>query len=335
MGAEQSDRSSARRIPADAFPGDHAPIRHDVEIEGRVQVAFEWNAAARGAEPTLLLVHATGFHARVWDRVVLALGDRHVVAIDQYGHGRSEGEPVTHWRRFVDTLAAMVDRLGVPEGAVGVGHSMGGHALVGVTASAPAAFGRLVLIDPVIAEPSSYRDDGGSLPGRGPSPVSKRKRIFASREAMWRRFVDRHPYALFREDVVRDYCHYGLLERAAPDGEGAWALACAPEMEASVYTTSRTNAAIFEAVARAALPVAILRASPGPEGGPIDFATSPSWPGLVDAFPNARERHLPELTHFMPMQDPGFVARAILNPDAVLERRLDPAPSPSRAEYPA
>ncbi len=331
MGARQESEKTARRPPAEAFPGARAPLRHDVDVDGHMQVAFEWNPASRGEAPTLVLVHATGFHARLWDRVVLALGDRHVVAIDQHGHGRSEGEPVEHWGTFVDGLAAMIDGLGIPAGAVGVGHSMGGHALVGVAARKPDAFERLLLIDPVIADPESYSVGGGSLPGRGPNPVAKRKRYFESPEAMWRRFVDRHPYALFREDVVMDYCRYGLLERAEADERGAWELACPPEVEASVYTTSRTNAAIFDAVSAAVLPIAILRASPGAEGGPIDFAVSPTWPGLVDAFPNARERHLPELSHFMPMQDPGFVAQAILHPGAILDGRVDPAPSPSRA----
>ena len=44
----------------------------------------------------------------------------------------------------------------------------------------------------------------------------------------------------------------------------------------------------------------------------MDFSASPTWPGLVDTLADARERLLPELTHFIPMEDPGLVARAIL-----------------------
>ena len=44
--------------------------------------------------------------------------------------------------------------------------------------------------------------------------------------------------------------------------------------------------------------------------------------------------HVGELTHFMPMQDPDFVARAILEPQAVLEGRVDPVVLPSRAAPP-
>jgi hypothetical protein len=44
----------------------------------------------------------------------------------------------------------------------------------------------------------------------------------------------------------------------------------------------------------------------------MDFRYSPTWPGLVDEFRHAREVHLPDETHFLPMEHPDLAARFIL-----------------------
>ena len=80
-------------------------------------------------EASLLLAHATGFHARCWDQVIAHLGERHVIAVDQRGHGRSDKMPITDWRVLGEDLDALVRALELRD-LVGVGHSMGGHAMV-------------------------------------------------------------------------------------------------------------------------------------------------------------------------------------------------------------
>ena len=89
-------------------------------------------------------------------------------------------------------------------------------------------------------------------------------------------------------------------------------LACSPESEASVYMTSRTNPAVYDAIRALEIPVMILRAKRPPvDRDLMDFSSSPTWPGLVDEFRNGRERHLTEHTHFIPMEDPDLVARYV------------------------
>jgi pimeloyl-ACP methyl ester carboxylesterase len=44
----------------------------------------------------------------------------------------------------------------------------------------------------------------------------------------------------------------------------------------------------------------------------MDFTASPTWPDLAKQFPNAQDVYLPDLTHFIPMQDPGLVADFML-----------------------
>jgi pimeloyl-ACP methyl ester carboxylesterase len=72
---------------------------------------FEWQRELQGPEATILLVHATGFHSRVWDQVIRRLGKRHVISLDQRGHGRSQKTEITHWKVFGRDLAAFVREL--------------------------------------------------------------------------------------------------------------------------------------------------------------------------------------------------------------------------------
>jgi hypothetical protein len=81
--------------------------------------------------------------------------------------------------------------------------------------------------------------------------------------------------------------------------------------------TSRTNAAVYDSIRALEIPVLILRAkAPPSERDVMDFACSPTWPGLVHEFRDGREVHLAEYTHFLPMQAPELVARYVLGEEA-------------------
>ena len=53
----------------DAPSSPDTPQLHRVQANGITMAYFDWRAILRGLQPTLLLVHATGFHGRVWDQV--------------------------------------------------------------------------------------------------------------------------------------------------------------------------------------------------------------------------------------------------------------------------
>ena len=239
------------------------------------------------------------------------LGERYIISVDQRGHGRSQKTEITHWEVFGRDLAAFVRELDLRD-VLGVGHSMGGHAMTEAAAAHPGRFRRLVLIDPVIASPGDYRDGGWMISSLGGQnhPTAKRKNHFASIDEMFERFRDRKPYACFDPSALRDHCQYGLLP--APDGDG-YILACPPEIEASIYMTSRTNAAVYASIRAIELPVLILRAKRPPlDRDVMDFTSSPTWPELVHEFQDGREIHLAEHTHFLPMEAPELVARYVL-----------------------
>jgi len=300
-------------VPAEgATPEAHAePALHRLRLNECELAYFERHPELADRGPTLLLVHATGFHARVWDQIIARLPAVHSIALDQRGHGRSESPPIEHWRILGEDQAALVEALGLHD-IVGVGHSMGAHAMIDAAATCKDRFRRLVLIDPVVADRASYFDESSpwQLSEGEMHPAAKRRNRFGSVEEMVERLKDRSSFPRFDPRIFRDYCEHGLVP--AEDGEGL-VLACPPDVEASVYMTSRTNGGVFDSARSLEIPVLVLRAQ-APSGemvGPMAFSTSPTWPGLVDEFPNGREIHYPDKTHFLPMEIPDEVAALI------------------------
>lgn len=281
------------------------PTRKSIAVNGIDLCYFEWSPTRQTkGEAPLVFAHATGFHARVWDAVIERLGDRLIYSLDLRGHGRSGGEPITDLRQFSDDIIGFVDALEIT-GAIGVGHSMGAHTLLQAAFERAAAFSRLVLFDPVILAPEFYAPAHAPNTPDAPHPASKRKRKFDSPEAMMQRFQDRDPYKLFEPRVLADYCKYGLLPRA--DGEG-YELACAPEMEASVYDSGRSNPAILETAKAVQIPALIVRAK---QTELRDFKSSPTWPQLAAIMPEGEDLYRPDRTHFHPFEDPKDAALII------------------------
>ncbi|MFM7349282.1 MAG: alpha/beta hydrolase [Erythrobacter sp.] len=279
-----------------------APQTRFFPVEGTELAAHHW-AGPDGAVP-LIFAHATGFHGRVWDAIVERLPAHPAWALDLRGHGLTHGGPIDDWRVMARDVASVLDQAGVT-GAVGIGHSMGAHTLLQVAADHPEAFARLVLFDPVILAPEFYAPGTPLYTADNPHPAIRRKRDFASAEAMIERFASRDPYDLFDPKVFEDYCRHGLVP--ASSGEGL-DLACAPEVEASVYASSRSNGAILEAARRVTIPVLVVRAQHTTLN---DFKSSPTWPELANILPQGTDLYRQDMTHFHPFQDPADAARII------------------------
>ncbi len=161
-----------------------------------------------GADPPLLFAHATGFHGRAWDVVARQLPGRRRIAVEVRGHGRSsKPEPPYLWRDFGRDIVAVAEALDV-RGALGVGHSMGGHSTVCAAALRPETYSALLLIDPTIMPRELY----GTAPPDA-SFIEKRRNVFPSAEAMVERFQNRLPFSRWHPQALRDYCEFGILER--------------------------------------------------------------------------------------------------------------------------
>ncbi|WP_296719004.1 alpha/beta hydrolase [Erythrobacter sp.] len=286
-----------------------APTTRTYGVNGIDLAVHEWPAAPASPShaldaPPLVFAHATGFHGRVFDTIIAQFPAHAAYAIDLRGHGQSGGGPIADWRLVASDVAGFLEQAQI-SGAIGIGHSMGAHTLLQVAADHPSEFSRLVLFDPVILAPDYYTGPEALFTADNPHPASRRKRDFASPEAMMERFRARDPYCLFDARVFEDYCRHGLVPAAS--GEG-YELACAPEVEASVYASSRSNGAILEAAKTVMLPVLVVRAK---ASDLTDFKSSPTWPELAAILPQGEDLYRPDRTHFHPFEDPEDAARII------------------------
>jgi pimeloyl-ACP methyl ester carboxylesterase len=290
------------------------PRQDVVAVAGAELCYFDWPCIDSGADTgTTLLTHATGFHARVWDQVIAALPEplrsQRIIAWEARGHGRSSKRGPFDWNTCGQDLVAFIDALDL-EHVVIAGHSMGGHLAVLAAIARPQRIQRLVLIDPVIPPPPA-EPRPGPLMDAATHPVARRRNLWDGAGHMIEHFAGRAPYSLWQRAVLEDYCRHGLLPN--PDGAG-YVLACPPLIEATFYSHSPfTSDQIYGPLGSVRQPVLVVRArrSTSGERQQMDFSNSPTWPDLAQALPNARDVYLPDLTHFIPMQDPALTARLI------------------------
>jgi pimeloyl-ACP methyl ester carboxylesterase len=254
-------------------------------------------------------VHATGFHARCWDQIIARLAENDCFAMDLRGHGLSaKTDPPLKWRDAGSDAAGVASALGI-QNAIGIGHSMGGHSLCVAAANNARMFSCLILIDPVIQKEKYYRSADEPSPDYTTHPVARRRNRWASAQEMYDRYKDRPPFDRWNKAVLKDYCSYALTP--ANDKEG-FVLACTPVFEAAIYAESvAPDALIYEDLKKIEIPVLIMRLGVTRDDSELNFDMSPTNPNLVSSFKNATDIHIPEYTHFMPMENPELVADRI------------------------
>jgi pimeloyl-ACP methyl ester carboxylesterase len=261
-----------------------------------------WDFPGEPGAPTVLFCHATSFHGRSWDGIVARLpGAWRAVALDLRGHGRSTASPKhpVLWKDFGRDVALAAEKLDL-RGAIGVGHSMGGHATAYAAILRPVTFAGMLLLDPVIRPSARY-----GKPWFEDHYARRRRNAWSSWEKMFERFKSRPPFDAWDPRMLEDYCRHALK-----GGE----LACSPEYEASIYEqSSQTDCDLGDELSKIRCPVIVMRSHIDPgEGDVPDMNWSPCDPLLAQRLPNAVDRKIP-IGHFIPMEAPDRVAEEIRN----------------------
>jgi pimeloyl-ACP methyl ester carboxylesterase len=266
---------------------------------GEVKLAvWEWP----GDSPALLFAHATGFHGRCWDHIVRRFPGRRMLSLEFRGHGRSSiPAPPIPWPEFAKDVLAVARHFDL-HGAIGVGHSMGGHSLVSAAIADSAIFSALVLVDPVIMARAYYH-----APPPDSAYIARRRNRFASADEMFERFRARLPFSAWRPEALRNYCAYGLR----PDGD-AFVLACPPAVEAAIYAgCNAPENDLYASMPRVKIPVTVLRAGTTKQTAALDLNASPTGPEVAACFRHGRDVFLPHHNHYIPMEAPELVEAEI------------------------
>ncbi len=259
-----------------------------------------------GSGTPVLAAHATGFNGLAWAPLARALEGCHAVAPDFRAHGGSavRRDADLDWDRFADDVLATVDGLGwdaTGDGIrpVGIGHSMGGAALLLAELRRPGTFAGLWVFEPIIFPPE-LRATAGSVDNPLSVGARRRRPAFSSRDAAFSTYGSKPPMNSFTPEALAGYVAAGFVDVA----DGTVRLACEPEDEARIYTTASTCTA-FERLGSVACPVAVVRGvvegfSPARIAGPA-----------AEALAHGRLVAHDELSHFGPMEDPVGLAAEI------------------------
>lgn len=254
-----------------------------------------------GSGRPTLLCHATGFHGAVWEPLAGALGaGLERWAIDFRAHGQSTVPPghTLDWTGFGEDVLAVVDALDLPAGEIlGVGHSMGGAALVLAEQARPGTFAGLWLYEPITPPAGVFPPSEGR--NAMATAAARRRPVFPSHAEAVANFAAKPPLHVLRADALDAYVRHGF----ALGEDGAVHLACRPDDEAQIYRGGGAHHA-FDHLGEVTCPVVV--ACGRDEPGPALFAQP-----VADALPHGRlERHAP-LGHFGPLEAPEICANAI------------------------
>ncbi len=250
-----------------------------------------------GVGPTLVLSHATGFHARVYDAMARHLAERfRCVGLDYRAHGDSSvpASETFDWHGYGDDALAFTRHLDTRP-LFGFGHSMGGATLLMTELNAPGTFSALVVYEPIV-----FPDDEPSPQGPENSLASgarRRRSTFASYQAAIDNYASKMPLGAWRSDVLADYVNGGFR----PNDTGEVTLKCAGEHEARTFEQGGTHGT-FQRLENIQCPVLVITGTldiPGP-GNAGELAA-----GLI---PKGHHLRFDQLTHFGPMEDPALIA---------------------------
>lgn len=249
-------------------------------------------------------MHATGFCKELWGPVVAALAPHAVLAPDQRGHGDSSVPPPPYdWWDLGRDLLAVVAACGLG-GGVGLGHSSGAAALVMAELLRPGTFAVLVLVEPIIFPLPPVRTEDFSMT----RAALRRRRSFPSPEAAAEALRGRGAFTGWSETALALYGAHALRPE-----EGAWALKCAPEIEAEFYRGATAHGA-WQRLGELCCPVTLVG------GAESDSHSAAFLLAMQERFGSARLEVVPGAGHFLPMERPEALA-------ALVAPLLGPEPS--------
>lgn len=262
------------------------------------------------SRPTLLLSHATGFHAHCYTPIAGELSDRFdCVGLDFRGHGDTPIDPDWHvdWRRFGDDAAAVAAHVTPSGGLIGFGHSMGGAALLMAAHRDPNRFEQLVLFEPISHE--------GSAPALTEAEIRefpivtgalRRRRRFGSFDEAYENFSAKPPLSLMVDEALHNYVEHGFRPVAGtePTGDRDIELCCDPELEASIFVTGVDNG-VWNLLPEIRTPTLVL-------GGRVEQRQpSAQSEAIADHLGAGTYLLLDHQTHFGPFSHPVEIARLI------------------------
>jgi pimeloyl-ACP methyl ester carboxylesterase len=261
-----------------------------------VQLAVYTHEPSTTTHPNpILFSHATGFHGRVFTPVAEHLTGHSCTSFDYRGYGDTAaptGTPLA-WEHFGDDAVAMAQHVFSrhrQQPIVGVGHSMGGAALIMAALREPQLFAALIVFEPIIFPPEVRTQAGSSNPLA--DVTRRRRRTFTSYGEAISNFAAKPPLSSLHPDALAAYVHFGFTQTT--DGVS---IKCDPEFEAQTYEMGAYHDT-WQALGQLRTPTWVIA------GAHADRSPAAIAPLIAERIPESTFVEWRDLGHFGPLDNP-------------------------------
>ena len=277
------------------------PESRFVESNGVNHHYLEWGSPDN---PNVVMFHAVGMHSQIWNNAARDLArDYHVCSFDLRGHGDTQPPEGSYtFQQIGEDVASVIQTMGL-EGAIGVGHSAGGMAMLIADSLFPGIVSKGVLVDTRVGDSPMALLSPDEQKLRAQRTLQKRT-VWESREVMYEAYRDRRAFKAWTDEVFADYIEGNtrLME------DGRVELKCKPVVEETFYES------------RAELDTSQVLHGLGGEYillvGDYKGAQTPQDAAVQRLTQETKGFQLKELgagSHFVPMEHPALVVKEIRN----------------------
>ncbi len=221
----------------------------------------------------------------------------------------SNPNSISNWKPFSTDLLRFLEEKNL-FGIVGAGHSIGGTTTLRSALNEPDRFSLLMLIDPVIFQPSTillWRFISWLGIGKHIHPwvkgASKRRVKFDSRTSMYTNYRNKPIFSGINDENLTAY----VSSIAEPMMDGSIKLSYPPAWEAQIYLTGMNDGLdIWNCFSQLQFPILIIR------GDKSDTFSERTAEILKKRLPALKIRTIANATHLVPLEKPGEVANLMI-----------------------
>lgn len=253
----------------------------------------------------LLFAHANGYPPDCYLPLFKLLDKYQISAIHQRPLWEdSQPEEIEDWNPLTNDLLRFMDAEKMDK-VIGLGHSLGGIALLRAALREPQRFSSLILLDPVLFPPVFIRTWNifrmlkmvRFLHPLVPS-AQRRRRIFKNRELLIKSYRSKSVFRYFSDQALEAYVN-GIT---CPNEDGSFKLCYSPEWEVQIYLTGVwPDMELWKKLPDLKIPLLIIR------GAETDTFYESAGKLVLKKLPSAQVVNIPKSTHLLPLEQPEAV----------------------------
>ena len=254
-----------------------------------------------GSQPTLMMLHATGFLPWLWHPIARELTGRHRVIAPYFCDHRiaDMDKGGLDWMLLAEDLSRLCRQLKVDRPVL-IGHSMGGS----VMTYAQAVFGLnalgMILIEPIFFPEDYYRMDLGPENHPLASKSLKRRNHWKNTSDVKAYLKTKPLFANWEETFLDLYIEHGTMG----DKDGGLELTCAPPREAAIYMGDKSHDP-WPLMSKIQCPVLVLEGAESSNREHINLCAA------AGRFPDGRFQRITGAGHLIPMEKPKEILEII------------------------